>query len=171
MNQLREQYGYQYQGFADMSIDEVRQHTLLNTESARAAKQREATEPFIWHDTMGRLDEFHKHLKANGLQLTSGSRFYHVMSPTGKGLAVSWLLDRYRQAFTDTEWHSVALGDSHNDVSMLSRVDYPVLIPNPSASTPDTSSIKNLIRAKSPGPHGWNESVQQLINNTIEAIA
>ena len=161
---LRAEHGYLFCGFSDMSVQEICKQTSLTEDAAVAAKAREATEPILWKENETRLEEFRAQLKELGLILTRGGRFFHIMSPVSKGQAVNWLLNHYRENEPDTEWVSVALGDSENDIDMLKQVDHPVLVNNPYTSQPELAGLNNLIRTRLPGPHGWNEAVLSLIS-------
>lgn len=164
IHSLRDQYGYRFRGFRDMSVQEICDITSLDQEAAIAAKAREATEPIVWNDTQARLDEFRIRLEHQELTLIRGGRFQHIMSPVNKGRAVSWLLGQYREHNPGIEWISIGLGDSDNDIEMLRQMDYPVLVKNPHIRQPDLSGLDNLIRSRLPGPQGWNESVLSLIS-------
>ena len=97
------------------------------------------------------------------LSLTRGGRFYHVMSPVDKGRAIQWLIKCYQEREPETEWVSMGLGDSHNDIRMLETVDYPVLVKNPATQQPDVSHIKNIHMTSLVGPAGWNQAVLDVI--------
>lgn len=164
---LREHYLFKFIGFNDLSIEELVAITNLSVAQAQEAKQRQASEPLIWNDTAKALNEFKQQLAGQGLRVTAGGRFYHVMSDVDKGQAVQWLLQRYQQAEPDTQWVSIGLGDSFNDVKMLEVVDYPVFISNSGTRQPEIKHIKNLQRPQLPGPAGWNQAVLNLMTKIL----
>jgi len=164
LHALREQ-GYRFHGFSDMTVDELCKLTGLSEPAARAAKDRRATEPLLWQEDESRLDLFRADLEAVGFTLTRGGRFFHVMSPVNKGLAVQWLLRRYRENQPSINWRSAGLGDSKNDIEMLRQVDYPVLISNPNTEPPDVADLPNLVTTELSGPRGWNTAVLSIIEN------
>lgn len=163
----RNRYKYKFRGFNDMDIEELVEQTGLEEEGARKAKQREASEPLLWQDTATAFKELVEHLEEQDLTVTSGGRFYHVMSDVNKGTAVEWLIEKYRNAEPGTEWITVGIGDSFNDIQMLEVVDYPVLISNIKTRQPDLSRINNLQRPRLPGPAGWNQAVLSLITKVL----
>ena len=65
--------------------------------------------------------------RRRGLTLSRGGRFYHLTGRNTKGLAVVLLTLLYRSSSPDLI--TVGLGDGANDLSMLERVDIPVVIP------------------------------------------
>ena len=165
LQQLRRQYGFAFSGFHDMSIEDIMKHTGLSTHKAKAASKREATEPLLWNDSEARLEAFVQELEKHQLTLTRGGRFFHVMSPVDKGRAIQWLIKCYQEREPQTQWITMGLGDSHNDVRMLESVDYPVLVKNPATQQLDVSHIKNIRITSLTGPAGWNQAVLDLIAN------
>lgn len=165
---IRQQQGFNCSGFHDMTVEDIMQHTGLDYEAAYAASQREATEPMLWNDSDENLHKFTLLLEQQGLAITRGGRFYHVMSPVDKGLAVKWLIDHFLQNNTNTSMTTIALGDSENDLAMLQVVDYPVLIKNTHSANFDTSHITNIIKTEKTGPQGWNQVVLELIEQLNE---
>ena len=163
----RNRYKYKFRGFNDMDIEELVKQTSLDNKGAKKAKQREASEPLLWMDPATAFTEFEEHLKEQDLIVTSGGRFYHVMSDVNKGKAVEWLIEKYLNAEPETEWITVGIGDSFNDIQMLEVVDYPVFISNVKTRQPDLSPINNLQRPDLPGPAGWNQAVLNLITKVL----
>lgn len=168
LNQLRNKFNFLFRGFNDMCVEELMAHTRLDAESAQRAKTRLCSEPLLWQQGDESLAIFTKELSHFDLTLTRGGRFYHVMRPVDKGQSMLWLLQQYQEMEPQTQWITVALGDSHNDLKMLEQADIPVLITNPSGSTPDVSHINHLIHPISPGPSGWNEAINLIIDQNIE---
>lgn len=150
-------------GFSELNIDTLMELTGLSESEAIAAKDREATEPLLWNDSEESLFEFEKILKLYELTITRGGRFYHVMSPVNKGDSINWVINKYQQLEPDTQWKSIGLGDSYNDIPMLEQVDYPVLIRNPQSTQPNVRHIYSLRQSKEAGPAGWNTEVLNII--------
>lgn len=163
LSKIKQQHQLKFTGFSDMSTDDVMQYTGLSKHKAIAAAKREATEPLLWNDSDINLVLFENELKKNSLILTKGGRFYHVMSPVDKGEAIHWLLDCYQKREPETQWLTVGLGDSFNDIRMLESVDYPVLVKNPHSQQPDVSHINNIRLTDYAGPAGWNLAVQDIL--------
>lgn len=163
LSKLRKQYNYNFIGFNDTGIEDIVSMTNLSNSGAAMAKQRHSSEPIKWLDSDSAFNEFCQHLKAHQLSIVKGGRFHSVMGHCNKGEAISWLLTQYTEKEPETDWLTTALGDSQNDISMLQRVTYPVLIKNPAVNVADTEKINNLITTKQPGPEGWNTAVLGLI--------
>jgi len=156
---------YRFTGFHDMSNDEVMAHTGLSSESAELARQREFTEPLLWHDSETALASFASELAAVNLQLQKGGRFYHVMGVADKGKAMLWLVDQYRQLYQD-DITVVALGDGGNDVGMLRQADIGVVIRSPAHQPPTvpTGPGREVWLSEGFGPEGWAKSINQVLS-------
>jgi mannosyl-3-phosphoglycerate phosphatase len=158
---LNERYPNAVQGFGDLEAEEVARLCGLSVEEARLAKQREYDEPFLLRDA-ALEPEILRQAKAFGIRVTKGGRFYHLIGGNDKGRAVTILTDLYRRE--RGEVITIGIGDSLNDLAMLAAVDYPVLVQKPDRSYDPSVSLPNLIRASSPGPQGFCESISRLVN-------
>jgi mannosyl-3-phosphoglycerate phosphatase len=141
-------------GFYDMSVEEVAEHTGLSLENAVDAKKRTFTEPFILEDEE-KLENLRQMADEDKLEIVQGGRFYHLITKgQDKANAIKYLVEHYEKE-SGEKYHTIALGDSANDLTMLGSVDTPVLIPHPDGSY-IACSAKGLIKAPYPGPKGWN---------------
>lgn len=149
-------------GFGDLTPAEVSVLTGLSLKEARLAKEREFSEPFLleWPGHLPRLAEL---ARREGLAVTSGGRFYHLIrAGQDKGKAVRVTAKILRQK-TRSRLKTIGLGDAENDLSMLRAVDIPVLIRRPNGSYTE-ASLPGLIRSSQTGSRGWNEVVGRLLD-------
>ncbi|WP_372780824.1 HAD-IIB family hydrolase [Litorivivens sp.] len=153
--------GYRFSGYADMSVQDVVQHTGLSEAQAQASMAREFTEPLVWEDTPERLADFAQWIKARGLQCLRGGRFVHVMGRCDKGLAMQQLIQHY---YTDNRGPVVALGDSENDLAMLEQADIAVCIRSYSDRRLEPASSVVAIHTDNYGPQGWAEAMTDILN-------
>ncbi len=167
MRRLRELEGFKFFGFDDVDEKVIEEWTGLAPQNAILAQQREASEAFIWRDTDARLAEFTALLAKEGLGVTQGGRFYHVMSAaSSKGTAVKRLLQWLRQR-DGRPWRSLGLGDGPNDVSMLNEVDYAVIIKGYSNNPIELAPRQQQIyRTTAYGPEGWSEGLDHFFTAT-----
>jgi mannosyl-3-phosphoglycerate phosphatase len=70
---------------------------------------------------------------------------------------VSILTELYRKHLGDIV--TLAIGDNPNDIPMLEKVDYPVIVQLPDGSHDQRISLPGLMKAEGIGPAGWNKSV------------
>ena len=165
LGEIREELGWDIQGFSEMNAKEISHLTGLDPDSARLAAMREYDEPFI---VKGRkkvdTDTLSEAAKRRGLKISTGGRFYHLHGKYDKGEAVGKLISWYREHH---QVLTIALGDSPNDFSMLKQVDTPVLI----RSSRDFPGIREMIPGlkitREVGPKGWNSAVLDLLNSLI----
>ncbi len=167
LNKYRNEFQFNFRGFNDMEIDDLIALTDLSVQQAINAKQRQASEPFLWKGSESEFTKFKEHLTEEDLIVTSGGRFFHVMSNVHKGQTIQWLINKYQVANPEVEWVTIGLGDSYNDIQMLETVDYSVFINNPGTTQPDLSSIDNLFKTQLPGPAGWNKAIFELLHKII----
>ncbi len=152
-------------GFSDMSDADVARLCNLSLEQARLAKKREYDEPF----SVGDADASSKpllcdRLAGQGLRCTAGGRFDHVTGATDKGRAIGVLRMLYRRA---ARKHIVTagLGDAPNDLSLLREVQIPIIVRRKDSSVTERllAAIPYSRVSRHPGPHGWNEQVEELV--------
>src|SRR3989442_653022 len=157
--EIAAEVGVSVRGFADLTVEEVGEHTGLPLEDARRAAAREYDEPFLIEgggSTTAAVSALAAAAERRGLRVTWGGRFHHLTGPADKGRAVRRLL-----ALHAGPGSSVALGDSPNDLTMLEAVEPPVLVPRPAGKLAEglAPGLPPAERAPRPGPRGWNEAV------------
>ena len=159
---LRAQYGYEFSGFADMSVDEICSLTGLDSTGALLAQQRMASEPVSWADSPEHLADFRAHLKQQDLMLMQGGRFWHVMQNVDKGIAAD-KVEKVLSKLWGVKPCVLACGDSANDLAMLERAQGCVLFPQRDGSYLQLAN-KPCINARAPGTLTWLEAVNQLLS-------
>ncbi len=159
VTELRET-GFRITGFGDMTPAEVSALSGLTLEEAVLAREREFDEPFLLDGGEAEEDDLEKAIQAKGFHLTRG-RFLHILGGSDKGKAVTILASLYRSICGQIE--TVALGDSPNDIPMLERVDFPVIVKKPGGGYDPRIDVPGLIRADGIGPSGWNAALIGLL--------
>ena len=156
---LREE-GFKIKGFGDMSTEEVSAITGLSISEAGMAKARYFDEPFIFQDDVNKIKILLEAIKAKGFNYTQG-RLYHILGDNDKGKATEILIALYKKQFGRII--TVALGDSPNDISMMKRVDCPIVIKKHDGKHDPKIRIQKRISAEGIGPAGWNQAVLNLM--------
>lgn len=154
-----------FTGFGDWSDAEVALQTGLDREAAKLARRRAFSEPGLWSGTPADLDEFVSLLEAAGVTARRGGRFLTLSFGGTKADRMDEVLQSYAEAGTVPI--SVALGDAPNDVEMLDKADYGVIVENPHGpAMPMLGGEKagHIRRSTKPGPAGWNEMMLRLVS-------
>lgn len=147
-------------GFGDMTIEEVAGISGLTLEEAGLAKERDYDEPFLLEDK-NLENDIQEIIKSMNLRITRGGQFYHLTGNNDKGRAASVLGNIYRKEWGDLQ--TIGLGDSQNDLPMLSAVDFPVLVQKSDRSYDSSVKLRHLILARGAGPSGWSDAILRLI--------
>jgi Predicted hydrolase (HAD superfamily) len=143
-----------------MSAEEVASLTSLDLEAAQRAKAREYDETLNLEGTPDEINRVLNAIKKTGLNYTSGGRYYNVTGPNDKGKATRILIDLFRSKLGQIK--TIAIGDSPNDLPMLSAVDIPVLVQKPGRIWEEID-IPHLHRVEGIGPEGWARAVEEII--------
>ncbi|GAB4388826.1 MAG: mannosyl-3-phosphoglycerate phosphatase [Thermodesulfovibrionales bacterium] len=159
LGELRGQ-GFAVRGFGDMTAEEVAETAGMSLEEARLAKQREFDEPFVLRGSEAEADALFRAIEARGLRHTQG-RFFHIMGASDKGMAVEILAEFFVRR--DGAVVTAALGDSPNDIPMLEKVDYPIIVQKPGVGHDPRIRVRGLVKAEGVGPEGWNRAVLGLL--------
>ncbi|MGE5637429.1 MAG: HAD-IIB family hydrolase [Chloroflexota bacterium] len=111
-------------GFRDVTKEQLATELAIPVSLAELAKMREYDEPFRF--ISGDKKKFMKVAEAEGLTLVLGNKYFHALANTDKGKAVSVTKQLLTRKFGSIMTYGI--GDSENDLSMLSVVDEPMLI-------------------------------------------
>lgn len=144
--------------FSELSDDEAAALTGLPPADAARARQREGSQPLLWDGDEPGWQRFCKVLEGDGLTVTRGGRFRHVMGRVDKGRAVRWLAARYRELH-GRDARTLGLGDGPNDLPLLEAVERAVLIRG-AHDLPVAPRQDALYRTGQPGPRGWVEGLE-----------
>jgi len=161
LDQIQLETGVRMRGFGDLSGEEIALFCDFSEEDARLAKEREYDEPFFLEDKR-HLPKIEEMAAQANLQITRGSRFFHLMGKNDKGKAVR----RLRELYDDENgpFTTIGIGDSLNDLPMLKSVDFPVLLQKSDGYYVEFGNWTNLIRAPGKGPTGWRDAIISLLD-------
>ena len=107
-------------------------------------------------------------LRKLNLDVVKGSRFYHICSGQNKGKALLYFLNKLKLSSSDKNYTTVGVGDSYNDIDMLSNVDYPCIVRS-SDNHNLAKKIKNqnTIVSESSAPQGWEECINHVFSKIL----
>lgn len=151
--------------FEQAGVEGIMQMTGLTINEARLASQREFGEPLKWLGNDQQFQQFEQYINSQQGSLLKGGRFVHLSGDCNKGRALNWLMEKYQQESPSNNYVSIALGDSQNDVAMLSVVDYAVMIRSPVHDFPIMQGKigQHLYRTQQSGPRGWVEGIKYVL--------
>ena len=140
-----EEAGATVRGFGDMPTEEVAARTGLDPGAAERARARRWTETFEL--VTGDAQALATAMRARGLRITRGARFFTAMGRHDKGDAARLLL-------ADGAARSWAVGDAPNDAELLAVVHHPMVVRGYDGNWADLD-VPNLRRLDGIGPAGW----------------
>lgn len=151
-------------GFYDFSLEEISSLSGLSLKEAAFAKQREYDEPFIVEGGEREFDIVKKKIMMKGLNYVWGGKFHHILGKNDKGKAVEILKEFYENQFFSIS--TIGIGDSLNDLPMLSTVDQPILLRGKAGfSSLILEKIEHLTLMEGTGPQAWNEAILRVLRD------
>ena len=139
--------------------------TGLNLAQAILSNERSYSEPIHWLGSDSSKQAFSKTLTNAGGTLLQGGRFLALGDAVDKGSTLLQLTEIYQTLGGFSGMHSLALGDSGNDVSMLEIANSAVIIRSQTHDAPALCRKDNLYVSNFYGPEGWAESVSLWLKN------
>lgn len=159
---------FQFECLTELPDSDVMKLTGLSPAQAQKAKNRQFSEPLVWHDNDDALAALTTQAHAASLKVQRGGRFVHLMGQADKGVALTTLCALYQQQAPQTKLTSVALGDGENDVPMLLKANIAVFITSPVHPTPAYPSkfapAQKTMISPHHGPRGWNSAVLEILS-------
>jgi len=161
LQEVRSAIGIDFTGYGDMTAVDVASATGLEIEEAGLAKRREYEETITTQFDALDAEKLQQSLESRGLRFTRGGRFFSVSAHTDKGRAVQALSILYRRAYGSIL--TIGIGDSWNDVSMLSAVDIAFLVQKPGEIW-EAIDLDHAIKVEGVGPCGWVNIAKHLLD-------
>ena len=143
----------------DMTSTEQMKILGLNKKYLPFALNRDYSMPLVFDGSREILNEFTRHLKKIGMKLHEGGRIYNICDDCSKGKAMTTLIEMLKNELK-CKTHTIVVGDSPNDISMLNVCDQPCVIPLPNRKNLSFLKDQKLIRATQTAPKGWEEVVR-----------
>ena len=143
----------------DMSFIEQMKILGLNRKYLPFALNRYYSMPLVFDGSKEIINEFTSLLKKIGMKLHEGGRIYNISDDCSKGKAMTTLIEILENDL-DYKTHTIVIGDSPNDISMLNVCDQPCVIPLPNKNNLSHLKDHKIIRATQSAPMGWEEVVR-----------
>lgn len=166
LKRIKEETGVSMKGFSDLTEKEISSLCGLDKKEAELAKKREYDEPFIIEGGEKDIDTVKKKIAEKGMHYAWGGKFHHILGKNDKGKAIEILRKFYENQFSSIL--TIGIGDSLNDLPMLSVVDRPVFLKGEdSVSSVGLPSIQNVTIINGTGPQVWNEAILNIVNEFV----
>jgi mannosyl-3-phosphoglycerate phosphatase len=163
LDSIRKETGISIKGFSDFTEEELSSLCGLGQKEATFAKKREYDEPFMIEGGEKEFEIVKRKIKEKGMNYAWGGRFHHIFGKNDKGKAVEILKELYENQFFSIL--TVGIGDSLNDLPMLSLVDCPIFLKEKGDLVPETlSPIQNVRVINGGGSEAWNEVILNVVN-------
>jgi len=166
LHEVRDELGLALRGFSDMTPAEVADRCGFALDEARLAVARRFDEPFVAEPAdaaaVARISEA---FVRRGLQVTRGGRFFHITGRNDKGIAVTRLNERFCRE--ESGIVTYGLGDSANDIPLLSSVDHAYLVQKPDGRFDPKvcDELPEIIKVPGIGPAAWGQVVHALVRD------
>lgn len=165
--EVRQETGVDMIGLGDAGISLLVDYCGLSRVEASLAMQREYDEPFlIPGEDPGAIERVSLAFQERWLHVSRGGRFFHLSGNTDKGLAVRILTKLFQEG--GHRFETVGLGDSPNDIPMLTSVEHRYLVMRPGGfHHPEViaQALPGLQAVEAEGPVGWNQAVLDLLDH------
>ena len=163
LDQLSEEVGFYLKPLNELNDTEANKLTGLSGDSLTLMRDRHWSMPFLNppKDIEKNLNNLCKKYRVN---IYKGNRMSHLLSiNSNKGKAINKLINQSK----NSEVKIIGLGDSPNDLPLLKKSNYKVVIPGingPNKTLIDELKSENFILANKPNGFGWSEEIIKLIN-------
>jgi mannosyl-3-phosphoglycerate phosphatase len=162
LDSIRKEIRVSVKGFSDLTAEEISSLCGLSLQEAGFAKEREYDEPFLIEGGKEEVQTVRKKIIEKGMNYVWGGRFHHILGNNDKGRAVGILKRLFEKEFLSIS--TVGIGDSLNDLPMLSVVDQPILLEGEEGvSSEALSPIQNCTIIHGTGPQAWNEVILSIV--------
>jgi len=163
---LREKFNWKFEGYRDWDYQTIMAKTGLSLESAIESSKKEFSEPFEWNDTDENLSILKTMAKQSGFEILKGGRFYHLQGNVNKSSLFDFIKE-YQSILYPGSKHIqfIALGDNDNDVHMLNRANYAIVIKSPVNAAPILTKSSGVTHSRAMGAKGWNQEILTLLQS------
>lgn len=158
---IKKETGIRMKGFHDLSEEDLVLLSGLTREEAASAKKREYDEPFLIEGGEREIEIVQEKIRQRRLNYVWGGKFHHILGHNDKGKAVEVLKGLYGNQFSSIR--TVGIGDTLNDLPMLSAVDHPIFLKGERDVSSEISRVKNLVLFEGTGPETWNQAILSVL--------
>ena len=149
--------------FDDLCLDEKSRLSGLKGNDLHLASKRDFSILINWKSDDGRYSKFKSVLHGHGLKLIKGGRFSHICASHDKGQAVKFFLNQIKSSGMYNKIITIGIGDSTNDLEMLSNVDYACVVKSENNNDlMEKIDISKVLLSTNHAPEGWAECIHKI---------
>ena len=149
--------------FDDLCLDEKSRLSGLKGNDLHLASKRDFSVLINWKSDEGRYSKFKSVLHGHGLKLIKGGRFSHICASHDKGQAVKFFLNQIKSSGMYNKIITIGIGDSTNDLEMLSNVDYACVVKSENNNDlMKKIDISKVLLSTNHAPEGWAECIHNI---------
>ena len=149
--------------FDDLCLDEKSRLSGLKGNDLHLASKRDFSILINWKSDDGRYSKFKSVLHGHGLKLIKGGRFSHICASHDKGQAVKFFLNQIKSSGMYNKIITIGIGDSTNDLEMLSNVDYACVVKSENNNDlMEKIDISKVLLSTNHAPEGWAECIHNI---------
>ena len=158
LHSLRTKYNFNF--LSELNDKQIIKITNLKHKDLENAKNRLFTNPIYWNDSKEKIFRFKSELNLikENFCILEGGRFLHISDNYNKGIALKKFLSIVKSSFS-SNFITVSLGDSENDLSMLESTDYSCIVKGGKKKI-SLKKKNNIYFSETEAPEGWKESME-----------
>ncbi len=166
LSNISNEINYELQPLNNISNLEATKLTGLKGHSLELMRDRHWSMPFL-NPPETKEQEINACCKKFNVEIFRGNRMSHMLSiNSNKGKAI----DALKSYSNNPNIKIIGLGDSPNDLPLLLKSDYKIVIPSPSGpnlNLLDKLSDCKFTLASEPNGYGWKSEINKLVNKLV----
>ncbi len=158
LHSIRNKYNFSF--LSELNDKQILKITNLKSKDLKNVKKRLFTNPIYWEDSKEKILEFKSELNLikKNFHLLEGGRFLHISDNYNKGIALNEFLSIIEKSLP-SNFITVSIGDSENDLSMLESTDYSCIVKGEKKKI-SLKKKNNIYYSETKAPEGWQESME-----------
>ena len=160
LKKIKDKYDIDFKGVSDLTVSELSNITKLPQDYARRMMDRKYSETVVHIDNK-KFTDFVSIIEKEGLKIIPGNQYFDITLGNDKGTAVKILIDAFCKEFTNNVIF-FGIGDSRNDESMLSLVDFPMLVQRFDGNW-ENIQLDKLQKINGIGSRGWEIALELVL--------
>ena len=152
-----------FQMIKNLSNKEIMKITNLKKKNIQHFLNREFSISILWTGNKEALKAFQKKLNHNYLDIKFGGKIFNISGFSNKVDGIKIIIKYFKKrSFLNSNFFTIGIGDSENDINMLKYTDYSALIKKSDGKYLKLNDKYIFIKSKKIAPQGWKEVMSQI---------